>query len=194
MQKGTMMKEFIVISSDGQTFDKEGFEIENDQVLDYIEAENAQQAQLIAANNINEGTYGAFEDFSIFEKRDRKDPNEGLYIFLRSPANIDFVDNIIDDTAVEIFYDKRTVLIKGILSIREELLDIKESGIDVPEDHPSIVKEFASLQENEDLLAKLDRLNDENLLNLWKEMESLQFEEYVNHHIKIKNCENKRWL
>lgn len=188
------MKEFIVISSDGQTFDNEGFEVENDQVLDYIEADNIKKAQLIAIDNIKEGSYGAFKDFLIFEKRDTKDRNQGLYIFLSPPASVDFVDNIIDDTVVELFYDKRAVLIRGILSIERELLSIEESKADISTNYSSTLKGFINLQENENLEKKLCELSDKELLNLWREMESVQFEEYVNYHTRIKDCKNATWL
>lgn len=62
------MREFIVITSDGQTFDNKGFEVENDQVLDYIKAENIEEAQLLVTSNIKEGKYGKFKDFSVMEK------------------------------------------------------------------------------------------------------------------------------
>lgn len=62
------MKDFIVIASDGQTFDNKGFEVENDQVLDYIEAQNIREAEFIAEKNIKNGEYGEFKDFSVVQK------------------------------------------------------------------------------------------------------------------------------
>lgn len=188
------MKEFIVISSDGQTFDNEGFEVENDQVLDYIEADSIEEAQLIAADNIKEGRYGAFEDFSIFEKRDIKDPNQGLYIFLSPPANLDFVHYIIDDTVAELFYDKKYVLTRGILAIERELANAEELEKDTSINFSSVLTNLLIIEKNEDLEERLLKLSNKELLRLWWKMESVQFEKNVNYHTKIKDCENHTWL
>lgn len=188
------MKEFIVISSDGQTFDNEGFEVENDQVLDYIEAHSIEEAQLIATDNIEEGVYGAFKDFSIFEKINIKLQNQGLYIFLSSPADLDFVDHIIDDTVAELFYDKKHVLIKGILAIETELANTEELEKDTSINFSSVLKDLLIIEKNEDLEERLLKLSNRKLLKLWREMKNVQWKKNVNYHTKIKDCENHTWL
>lgn len=57
------MKEYIILTRDGTTFDNEGNERENVQVLDFIEAEDLRQAwQAVESND-----YGAYEDIYIRE-------------------------------------------------------------------------------------------------------------------------------
>ncbi|PAF52913.1 hypothetical protein BKH42_08815 [Helicobacter sp. 13S00482-2] len=190
------MKEFIVTTSEGRTFDIEDTEVENDQVLDYIEAKNLQEAKEIVQENIKINLYGAFNDYSIFEKarcpqkdikskEDIKNSVDGLYVFLSSPATMDFCNSTIDDTAVLLFNNKKTVLIRGILSIEREFLKLENSQKDLSVIHSNNLKHFIDLQENEDLKEKLQGLSNEELLKLWRKMEATQFKEEVDYHIRI---------
>lgn len=56
------MKEFIVISLDGYTQDKENRHKENMQVLDFIEAKSLKKARKIALVK----DYGAYDDIRIY--------------------------------------------------------------------------------------------------------------------------------
>ncbi len=57
------MKNFIIITNDGYTFDNSDIQVENSQILDFIQAESKDKIY----NEINIKKYGDFDDISIIE-------------------------------------------------------------------------------------------------------------------------------
>ena len=58
-----MIKNFIVYTTDGTTYDNSGNEVENCQILDFIKAKDIKEASQIA----NKSQYGDFSDIKIVE-------------------------------------------------------------------------------------------------------------------------------
>ena len=58
-----MIRNFIVYTTDGATYDNSGIEVENCQILDFIKAKDIKEASQIA----NKNKYGDFSDIKIVE-------------------------------------------------------------------------------------------------------------------------------
>ena len=63
------INEYIVYTDEGRTLDNNGVEKSNCQILDFIEAENLDDAQEIASYHYARGDYGAFGEKSLSFRR-----------------------------------------------------------------------------------------------------------------------------